>query len=63
MNVPADITQIYERIWKGSMPGLVIGKLTDRDIVQDVGVSDDTATRFLPYLFSSLYRKVSDTQC
>ena len=31
-NAPADITQIYERIWKGSMPGLVSGKFTDRDV-------------------------------
>lgn len=31
-NVPADITQIYERIWNGSMPGLVSGKFTDRDV-------------------------------
>lgn len=31
-NTPADITQIYERIWKGSMPGLVSGKFTDRDV-------------------------------
>ncbi len=31
-NAPADLTQIYERIWKGSMPGLVSGKFTDRDV-------------------------------
>lgn len=28
----ADLCGIYERIWKGSMPGLVSGKFTDRDI-------------------------------
>ena len=28
----ADINQIYERIWEGSMPGLVSGKYTDRDV-------------------------------
>ncbi len=26
------MTEIYQRIWKGSMPGLVSGKYTDRDI-------------------------------
>lgn len=98
-NAPADITQIYERIWKGSMPGLVSGKFTDRDvfyasylqtyidrdvkeqvqladpllfrdfvraaacragqmlnvhdIAQDVGVSDDTAKRWLQVLEKS----------
>lgn len=31
-NAPADIIQMYERIWKGSMPGLVSGKFTDRDV-------------------------------
>ena len=92
-NLPADITEIYERIWKGSMPGLVSSKFSDRDvfyssylqtyidrdvkdqvqladpllfsdfvraaacragqmlnvhdIAQDVGVSDDTAKRWL----------------
>ena len=98
-NAPADITQIYERIWNGSMPGLVSGKFTDRDvfyasymqtyidrdvkeqvqladpllfrdfvraaacragqmlnvhdIAQDVGVSDDTAKRWLQVLEKS----------
>ena len=98
-NEPADITQIYERIWNGSMPGLVSGKYTDRDvfyssylqtyidrdvkeqvqladpllfrdfvraaacragqmlnvhdIAQDVGVSDDTAKRWLQVLEKS----------
>jgi len=98
-NAPADITQIYERIWKGSMPGLVSGKFTDRDvfyssylqtyidrdvkeqvqladpllfrdfvraaacragqmlnvhdIAQDVGVSDETAKRWLQVLEKS----------
>ncbi|MDD6807994.1 MAG: ATP-binding protein [Oscillospiraceae bacterium] len=98
-NAPADITQIYERIWTGSMPGLVSGKFTDRDvfyasylqtyidrdvkeqvqladpllfrdfvraaacragqmlnvhdIAQDVGVSDDTAKRWLQVLEKS----------
>ena len=31
-HVPADIAAIYERIWNGSMPGLVSGKYTDRDV-------------------------------
>ena len=31
-NAPADITTIYERIWNGSMPGLVSGKFSDRDV-------------------------------
>ena len=31
-NAPADIAQIYERIWQGSMPGLASGKFTDRDV-------------------------------
>lgn len=98
-NSPADIAQIYERIWQGSMPGLVSGKFTDRDvfyasylqtyidrdvkeqvqiadsllfsdfvraaacragqmlnvhdIAQDVGVSDDTAKRWLQVLEKS----------
>lgn len=98
-NAPADLTQMYERIWKGSMPGLVSGKFTDRDvfyssylqtyidrdvkdqvqladpllfrdfvraaacragqmlnvhdIAQDVGVSDDTAKRWLQVLEKS----------
>ena len=95
-NAPADITAIYTRIWNGSMPGLVSGKFSDRDvfyssylqtyidrdvkeqvqladpllfsdfvraaacragqmlnvhdIAQDVGVSDDTAKRWLQVL-------------
>lgn len=31
-HVPTDIAAIYERIWNGSMPGLVSGKYTDRDV-------------------------------
>ena len=31
-NTPADINQIYDRIWKGTMPGLVSGRFTDRDV-------------------------------
>lgn len=95
-NAPADIAEIYDRIWKGSMPGLASGKFSDRDvfyssylqtyidrdvkeqvqladpllfrdfvraaacragqmlnvhdIAQDVGVSDDTAKRWLQVL-------------
>ena len=98
-NAPADIAQIYQRIWKGSMPGLASGKFSDRDvfyssylqsyidrdvkdqvqladplqfrdfvraaacragqmlnvhdIAQDVGVSDDTAKRWLQVLEKS----------
>lgn len=98
-NAPADITAIYERIWNGSMPGLISGKFSDRDmfyssylqtyidrdvkeqvqladsllfsdfvraaacragqmlnvhdIAQDVGVSDDTAKRWLQVLEKS----------
>lgn len=98
-NTPADIAGIYERIWKGSMPGLASGKFSDRDvfyssylqtyidrdvkeqvqladsllfqdfvrasacragqmlnvhdIAQDVGVSDDTAKRWLQVLEKS----------
>lgn len=98
-NAPADIAEIYDRIWKGSMPGLVGGRFTDRDvfyssylqtyierdvkdqvqladpllfsdfvraaacragqmlnvhdIAQDVGVSDDTAKRWLQVLEKS----------
>lgn len=98
-NKPADISQIYDRIWKGSMPGLASGKFSDRDvfyssylqtyidrdvkeqvqladpllfrdfvraaacrvgqmlnvhdIAQDVGVSDDTAKRWLQVLEKS----------
>lgn len=98
-NVPADIAEIYDRIWRGSMPGLASGKFSDRDvfyssylqtyidrdvkeqvqladpllfrdfvraaacragqmlnvhdIAQDVGVSDDTAKRWLQVLEKS----------
>lgn len=98
-NAPADMTQMYERIWYGSMPGLASGKFTDRavfyssylqtyidrdvseliekidkmlfadfvraaacrvgqllnvhDIAQDIGVSDDTAKRWLAVLEKS----------
>ena len=31
-NSPADMSQMYERIWNGSMPGLASGKFTDRDV-------------------------------
>ena len=31
-HAPTDMMGIYERIWKGSLPGLVSGKFTDRDI-------------------------------
>lgn len=31
-NAPADMASLYERIWNGSMPGLLSGKYTDRDI-------------------------------
>lgn len=31
-NAPADMTEIYRRIWNGSLPGLVSGKFTDRDV-------------------------------
>ncbi|MBE6938862.1 MAG: ATP-binding protein [Ruminococcaceae bacterium] len=31
-NAPADIAEIYDRIWKGSMPGLASGKFSDRDV-------------------------------
>ena len=31
-NASADLNQIYERIWRGSMPGLVSGKFSDRDV-------------------------------
>ena len=98
-NAPADIAEIYDRVWKGSMPGLAGGKFSDRDvfyssylqtyidrdvkdqvqladpllfrdfvraaacragqmlnvhdIAQDVGVSDDTAKRWLQVLEKS----------
>ena len=96
---PANLEGIYQRIWKGSLPGYVSGKFTDRDvfyssylqtyidrdvselvaltdkllfrdfiraaacragqmlnvhdIAQDVGVSDDTAKRWLQVLEKS----------
>ena len=96
---PANLEGIYQRIWKGSLPGYVGGKFTDRDvfyssylqtyidrdvselvaltdkllfqdfvraaacragqmlnvhdIAQDVGVSDDTAKRWLQVLEKS----------
>lgn len=31
-NTPANLIEMYERIWKGSMPGLASGKFTDRDV-------------------------------
>lgn len=31
-NEPTDMKGIYERIWKGSMPGLVSGRYKDRDV-------------------------------
>ncbi len=99
ISASADLEEIYRRIWKGSLPGLVSGKFTDRnvfyssylqtyidrdvsdmiarvdklqfqdfiraaacrtgqmlnvhDIAQDVGVSDDTARRWLQVLEKS----------
>lgn len=96
---PADMQEIYRRIWNGSMPGLVSGRFSDRDvfyssylqtyidrdvselvnltdklifrdfiraaacrigqllnihdIARDVGVSDDTAKRWLQVLEKS----------
>ena len=96
---PADTASIYERIWRGSLPGFISGKFTDRDvfyssylqtyinrdvrdqvqltdtlifrdfvrsaacragqmlnvhdIARDVGVSDDTARRWLQVLEKS----------
>ena len=29
---PADVSAVYERIWRGSMPGFVSGKFPDRDV-------------------------------
>ena len=98
-HVPADMKEIYQRIWNGSMPGLISGRFSDRDvfyssylqtyidrdvselihltdklifrdfiraaacrigqllnihdIAQDVGVSDDTAKRWLQVLEKS----------
>ena len=48
INTPADMTGIYQRIWKGSMPGLVSGKYTDRDIF------------YSSYLQTYIERDVSD---
>ena len=31
-NTPADINEIYRRIWNGSMPGLLSGRHKDRDV-------------------------------
>ncbi|MBR3417728.1 MAG: ATP-binding protein [Oscillospiraceae bacterium] len=31
-HTPAEMSEIYRRIWTGSMPGLVSGKFTDRDV-------------------------------
>ena len=98
-NKPADLKEIYERIWNGSLPGYISGKYTDRelfyssylqtyiqrdvkemadvdntmlfndfvraagcragqvlnvtDIAQDVGISNDTAKRWLKILEKS----------
>ena len=98
-NAPADLNEIYNRIWNGSLPGHISGKYTDRDlfyssyiqtyierdvkyiadiedtvlfgdfirsaacragqmlnvtdIAQDVGISNDTATRWLKILEKS----------
>ncbi|MDD4614731.1 MAG: ATP-binding protein [Caldisericia bacterium] len=48
INTPADMTEIYQRIWKGSMPGLVSGKYTNRDIF------------YSSYLQTYINRDVSD---
>ena len=32
INAPADLTDIYDRIWQGSMPGLMSEKYTDREV-------------------------------
>lgn len=99
VNAKADLSEIYNRIWKGSLPGHISGKYTDRDlfyssyiqtyierdvkyiadiedtllfsdfirsaacrtgqmlnitdIAQDVGISNDTATRWLKILEKS----------
>lgn len=45
---PADIGGIYERIWKGSMPGLVSGQHTKRDLF------------YSSYLHTYIERDVSD---
>ena len=99
INKPADLNEIYRRIWSGSLPGHISGKYTDRDlfyssylqtyierdvkeiadiddtmlfsdfirsaacragqmlnvsdIAQDVGISNDTAKRWLKILEKS----------
>ena len=99
INQPADLNEIYRRIWSGSLPGHISGKYTDRDlfyssylqtyierdvkeiadiddtmlfsdfirsaacragqmlnvsdIAQDVGISNDTAKRWLKILEKS----------
>ena len=45
---PVDITQMYERIWKGSMPALISGRYTDRGVY------------FSSYLETYLNRDVRD---
>ena len=32
INKPADLNEIYRRIWSGSLPGHISGKYTDRDL-------------------------------
>ena len=32
INTPADMQEMYRRIWMGSMPGLLSGRYTDRDV-------------------------------
>lgn len=32
INTPADMQEMYRRIWTGSMPGLLSGRYTDRDV-------------------------------
>lgn len=31
-HAPADMREIYQRIWKGAMPGLIGGRFSDRDV-------------------------------
>ncbi len=31
-HAPADLQEIYQRIWKGSMPGFISGRFSDRDV-------------------------------
>lgn len=45
---PTDLNGIYDRIWKGSMPGLVSGRYTDRDVF------------YSSYLQTYINRDVSD---